>query len=143
MRLVQILLGDLLIALGYTRPLLVAQLIWVIALVPAMVVGVRLGGMVGAAWAHIVVGVLVVLPSYVVVLRRRVHIRGGWVRTTFLQPTLSSVLAGLAAWGVSMVIDNQWVTLLVGSAVALSVYLVTSLRWLREFMSWVRVRYDG
>ena len=78
-----------------------------------------------------------------VVLRRRVHIRGGWVRTTFLQPTLSSVLAGLAAWGVSMVIDNQWVTLLVGSAVALSVYLVTSLRWLREFMSWVRVRYDG
>lgn len=142
-RLIQILIGDVLIALGHTRPLLGAQLIWVLALVPAMVVGVRLGGVIGAAWAHIVVGTLVVLPTYVVLLRRAVHIRGGWVRRTFLQPTVSSVLAGLSAWTVSLVITNPWASLVVGSAVALSVYAITSLRWLRGLLLWVRVRYEG
>jgi PST family polysaccharide transporter len=59
-----------LIALGHTRDVLVVQLLWLAAMVPAMLIGVGRFGLSGAGWAHVVVAAGLVGPAYLVCLRR-------------------------------------------------------------------------
>lgn len=64
------LLYDYLVIVGRTSSVLGVQVVWLAALVPAVVVGTRLGGLAGAALAQLAVGVVVVCPAYAVALRR-------------------------------------------------------------------------
>ncbi|MCG7288260.1 oligosaccharide flippase family protein [Cellulomonas sp. ACRRI] len=64
------LLATYLIARGATRPVLAVQVAWLVALVPAVVVGARAGGSAGVGWAHVVVAAVVVLPLYLAAVRR-------------------------------------------------------------------------
>ncbi len=59
---------DLLVAVGSTRLVLALQLLWFVALLPAMVVGVR-WGLPGVAAAHLVVAVVVITPAYLATIR--------------------------------------------------------------------------
>ena len=59
-----------LIACGMTRQVLVVQIVWLAALVPAMILGVMADGLAGAGWAHVLVAIVVVLPLYLVFLHR-------------------------------------------------------------------------
>jgi O-antigen/teichoic acid export membrane protein len=54
--------GDLLAAVGSGRALLALQLVWLAALVPALAVGARWGGLAGVGVAHLVVAGVVVVP---------------------------------------------------------------------------------
>ena len=58
------LMTDLLVAVGRSRASFVLQGIWLAVLVPALVVGVRVGGTSGAAWAHVVVAAAVMVPLH-------------------------------------------------------------------------------
>jgi PST family polysaccharide transporter len=61
---------DYFVVLGGTRVVFTVQVIWLIALVPALYVGANLAGVAGAAAAHVAVAIAVVLPIYVFELRR-------------------------------------------------------------------------
>lgn len=61
---------DYFVVLGRTRVVLAVQVIWFATLVPALYAGAALGGIAGAAAAQVAVALLVVLPTYLLALRR-------------------------------------------------------------------------
>ncbi|WP_018331985.1 oligosaccharide flippase family protein [Actinomycetospora chiangmaiensis] len=61
---------ELLVAQGRTRLPVVANLCWLAALLPALILGTRWAGIDGAAVAQVIAGCLVALPVLLVVLRR-------------------------------------------------------------------------
>jgi PST family polysaccharide transporter len=129
LRVVFDLAATFLIAVGATRPVLLVQVIWVIVLGPAMAVGVQTNGLSGAGWAHVVVSVLVVLPVYVVLLRR--HQVGLWLLVRHLMvPTLCAVPAVATGLFVARHIDSLVLALFAGGAAATVVYLAPLVRWL-------------
>ncbi len=83
---------DYLVVLGSTRMVLAVQLIWLVALVPGVYVGARLAGLAGAAAGQVVIALIVVLPIYVVWLRRE----------GIAARKLGARVAGPLAWGVGV-----------------------------------------
>ena len=78
-----LLFANILTSFGRTKFLLVLQLIWISTLVPAMALGVHKDGIVGAAYAHVAVIVPIVLPSYLLALKRITGVRfTGWGRSS-------------------------------------------------------------
>ena len=61
---------DYFVVLGSTRIVFTVQLIWFVALVPALYAGAELAGIGGAAGAQVLVAVTVVLPLYLLELHR-------------------------------------------------------------------------
>ncbi|HEX6519263.1 MAG TPA: lipopolysaccharide biosynthesis protein [Streptosporangiaceae bacterium] len=96
-----VLFANMLTSLGKAKFTFIVQLVWLGALVPAMAIGVHRNGIVGAAIAHIAVIVPIVLPSYLVVLRRAtgVHITGlvRAVLPSFAAASVASVAARVVA----------------------------------------------
>jgi len=70
LRIVFELFYDYFVVLGSTRVVFTVQLIWFLALVPALYVGAQLAGISGAAAAHVVVASTVILPMYLLELHR-------------------------------------------------------------------------
>jgi O-antigen/teichoic acid export membrane protein len=64
------LIYDYFVVLGSTRVVFSIQVIWFVALVPALYAGAQIAGIAGAAAAHVAVAVLVVLPLYLLELHR-------------------------------------------------------------------------
>jgi PST family polysaccharide transporter len=84
-------------ARGATRPVLGVQVAWLVALVPAVVVGARVGGSAGVGWAHVVVAAVVVLPLYLVAVRRsgadlRALARATWLPLAAAGPTVGAAV---------------------------------------------------
>jgi PST family polysaccharide transporter len=91
------LLATYLIARGATRPVLAVQVAWLVALLPAVVVGARVGGSAGVGWAHVVVGVVVVLPLYLGAVRRsgadlRALAAATWLPLVAAGPTVAAAV---------------------------------------------------
>jgi PST family polysaccharide transporter len=61
---------DYFVVVGDTRVVFTVQVVWLIALAPALYAGARLAGIEGAGAAQVVVAVLVVLPLYLLRLNR-------------------------------------------------------------------------
>lgn len=137
MRVIFDLTATFMIARGGSRPVLLVQLAWVAALVPAMIVGVHAWGIVGAGVAHVAVALLVVLPAYVAALGRRgVRLRA-LVRAAF-PPVGAALLAGVAAWACSHAVTAAWPSLALGGAVGVVLYLALLGRWVRPRLSGAR-----
>jgi PST family polysaccharide transporter len=111
---------------GRTRALLPLQLTWLAALIPAMIVGVHLRGIVGAGDAHVVAILGIVLPLYLVVFARTRIVRVRDPLLALLPPLLAAIAAGLAATLVRLAIRPELLELLVGLIVGLGVYLVAA-----------------
>ena len=134
MRVVFDLMATFLIARGGSRPVLVVQLAWVAALVPAMIVGVHAGGIVGAGVAHVVVACCLVLPAYVLALGRY-GVAGSALVRAAAPPIAVALVAAEAVWASSRLTDVAWQALLVGVAAGLLVYLPLMYRRLRARLS--------
>ena len=120
-----------LLARGSSRAVLLVQLVWFVALVPAIVVGTRLWGIAGAGWAHLVVSVAVIFPAYLLVLRRAgVHLRP--LLAALWRPVPAAVLAGAAGWWVSRQCDSALLALALGCAAGAVVYAALLGSWLRR-----------
>jgi lipopolysaccharide exporter len=118
------LLSNLLVGAGRSGATLVIQLAWIASLAPAMLVGARLSGVDGVAWAHVLAIVLVVLPLYLRAVRDLVP-DAGRVVLRAVAPTLLAVAgAGLVAFVVAAVPDPPLLRLLLGGLAGGSVYLV-------------------
>jgi O-antigen/teichoic acid export membrane protein len=119
-----LLFANMLTSLGRTKFLLVLQLIWIGALVPAMALGVHADGIVGAAYAHVAVIVPIVLPSYLLALKRLTGVRFTALGRAVLPAILASAAAALAARGAASQLSSPLAQLIAGLAAGGLVYAV-------------------
>jgi lipopolysaccharide exporter len=119
-----LLFANMLTSLGHTKFLLILQLIWIGALVPAMAYGVHVDGIVGAAWAHVAVIVPIVLPSYLLALKRVTGVRFTALGKAVLPAVLASAAAAVAARGVASQLSSPLAQLVAGLAAGGLVYAI-------------------
>lgn len=107
---------DYLVILGRSRGLLLIQVGWFVAGVPAMLLGARLAGIAGVAAAQFLVAITVVLGLYGWQLRRSGMPLAPLARGLAL-PILAGVAAGAIAYGIAQLGLGQFVaSLLAGLA---------------------------
>ncbi len=123
---------NLLVAIGATTQLLLVQVAWVVALVPAMIWGIEVGGLVGAAWAHVAVVLLVSLPGYLWAMHSRLGRLPAALGLGLVRPGLAAGLAGGVAWLCDHWIASPAIGLLTGGIVAVVVYLVAARSMIEE-----------
>jgi lipopolysaccharide exporter len=122
-----VLFANILAGLGRTKLLLVMQLYWLVALIPAMVVGVHLDGVVGAALAHVIVIGPIILPFYVLTLMRMTAVRLGELGRAVLPSLLVAAAAGLAARGAShLLLATPIAGLIVGGVAGCLIYALAT-----------------
>ena len=92
-----VLFANILTSLGQAKFTLIVQLLWLGTLVPAMALGVHRNGIVGAAAAHIAVIAPLVLPIYLIALKRATGIRFIMLAKAAGPPLLAASAAALAA----------------------------------------------
>jgi lipopolysaccharide exporter len=119
-----LLFANILTSFGRTKLLLLLQLIWIGTLVPAMALGVHKDGIVGAAYAHIAVIVPIVLPSYLLALKRVTGVRFAALGKAVLPALLASSAAALAARGAASQLNGPLAQLIAGLAAGGLVYLI-------------------
>lgn len=122
---------------GRSRSVLVVQLIWLVTLAPAMMIGIQIGQLVGAGWAHVAVGVGVLLPAYLVALNR-----SGVQVAPILGRIVVAALACCPPAAVAVLTmpytNGPFLTLLVGCSLFLLVYTAITFRWIRRLIRQLR-----
>jgi PST family polysaccharide transporter len=129
-RTVLTLFSDLTVALGMTKRLLLIQTLWLVVLTPLMIFSVAHWGIGGAGIAHAVVIALLVIPLYLITVRKRTSVGLAWVRRGMLRPFLASVGAAVAAYGATRLVDGNALKLLLGIAVGSVTYVGLAGPWL-------------
>jgi lipopolysaccharide exporter len=121
-----------LIALGATTDVLVVQVLWLVAMVPAMVAGVSRFGLVGAGWTHVVVALAIVLPAYVACLRRAGVDTRRFLRAC-VRPVVCLVPAATACWWIGSQ-DGAPLLLLAAGGLALALLYALPMApwWIRK-----------
>lgn len=140
-RTVLTLFSDLAVALGLTRRLLLIQVLWLVALIPAMLAGVNLWGIAGAGAAHAAVVLLVVAPLYLWTIRRCTPVGTAWIARSAARPLLAALVATAVAVVVTDVISGDLLRLLVGLAAGLIAYSAVAGRWLVATVRTIRAAY--
>lgn len=121
-----VLFANMLSSLGRAKFTLFVQLLWLGALVPAMALGVHRDGIIGAAAAHIAVIGPIVLPSYLVALKRATGVHLATLGKAVLPPILAAVPAAFAARVVAAQFASPLAQLISGSAAGSVTYLVAA-----------------
>ena len=127
---------DFLVIAGSTRSLMTIQIVWLIALVPALLAGATWAGVGGVGLAAFAVGLVVILPLHLFYLARAGVGLGGLASGAAL-PALGAVAVWAAAVGLRAVQPSVWVTCVVTGLVLAAVWAVL-LRRRREDVSWFR-----
>ena len=131
-RMLNLLITDILAGIGATRASMWVNLCWAVALVPALLVGARLGGIQGAALGHAVVAVVLALPLLCLALRRagvppRLFLAG------LARPMLAGAVGGAAMVGLSSLVEGAFFQLCVAGGAGLLLFaLVAAPRAVRE-----------
>lgn len=126
-------------ARGMSRPVLWVQIVTIVAVVGAMIPASLWWGIVGAGWAHLTVAVLVILPSYLFVLRRAgISLRP--LARAVVRPVLAVLPALALAAFIRYCIADPLAALLVGGAVFALTYLGIMGPWLIASVRTVRGR---
>jgi len=124
-------------ARGRSGPVLVVQIVWLVALVIGMVFATRAYGIIGAGWVHVAVAIVVILPAYAVALRgtgvRAIEfVRAAW------WPTVATIPTVAVAIGARALFPSAVPALLIGGAAAVLVYAALMWPWLRRHLRGVR-----
>jgi O-antigen/teichoic acid export membrane protein len=119
-----------LLARGASGLVLWIQIVWFGVLVPATVLATVWWGIEGAALAHVAIGLVVVLPAYLVAVGRvggdvRAILRTGW------QPVAAMIPSALVAYGISSLVEAPVGGLLGGGLAGGCVYAALMYRWVR------------
>lgn len=123
-------------ARGATRPLFLVQVLWIVCLVPALVLGIHLDGLAGAGLAHVAVCLGIVLPAYLWLVQRE-GMRPSRIVSCCGPPLAAALLAGGAAIAFTSAL-GAWSGLLVGGSVAVIVYCALVYRWVRRMVMELR-----
>jgi PST family polysaccharide transporter len=115
---------DILTSAGVTRATVWLNLGWVVALVPALLVGVQLGGIRGVGIGHAVVAVLVAFPLSLVALHRS-GVRLGPAVPSLIRPALGAALAAVVIVALSQVTGGTpFVELCLAGGAGMLVYIL-------------------
>ena len=120
-----LLFANILTSLGRAKFILMVQLVWLFALVPAMVLGVHRNGIIGASVAHVIVIIPIVLPLYLFGLRRITDLTQ--LARAVLPPLVAASAAALAAASIASLSTYPFVQLITGLAVGGLTYAVIAL----------------
>ncbi|MDQ4490349.1 oligosaccharide flippase family protein [Sinomonas sp. ASV486] len=120
--LVELMMSNLLVALGKTGTVLLVQGVWLVVLGLAMAVGLQLVGLTGVAWAHVAVLLGVVLPLQVGLLTRALPrvLAGLWKLA--IRPMVATVAAAAIGTALAIPMPTDASRLFVGGAAAALVY---------------------
>lgn len=129
-------------ALGRSRGVLVVQVVWLVALVPAALLGARAGGSLGVGVAQAAVAAGVLVPAYLVLLRRSRDAVGA-LALALAVPGVAGAGAVAAGLLVGGRIDDPLAGGLLGGAVTLVLYLATTLAWALPRWRAARAALDG
>lgn len=129
-----LLLANVIISTGRTGSLFVVQAVALVCLLPALWLGITLGGLVGAGVAHIAVILVATLPLYLGALKRTLGTSPVIVFRSAAWPLAAAALAGLVGWAVSTTLPNAPLQLVVGGLAAGLVYLLLTVRILADVM---------
>lgn len=121
-----VLFANILAGLGTTRWMLVVQLVWIGTLVPAMALGVRADGIVGAGIAHVVVIAAIVLPTYLFTLKRTTGVSLTSLARAVTPALFASGAAGAAALFASLEFGSPLARLIAGLAAGGTVYFLAA-----------------
>lgn len=116
--------ADVLVAVGAGRRTLVSQVVWLSALVPALIVGVE-HGLRGVGTAHVAVALGIVGPVLLVCMRGVISVTENL--RDVLHLLLATVMAAGAAVGVQALGLHEFWTLALGSPLTLAVF--TAVAW--------------
>ena len=109
---------DYFVVLARSRVVFTVQLAWFVALIPALIVGIRMDGVRGAAIAGLGVAGGLVLPWYLIELRI-VGIRMRSIGARVWLPLLSGAAVGFFTYSLSTLLKSDLAVLLVGGSIAL------------------------
>lgn len=126
--------ADLCVGAGKTVGLFWVQVIWLIALVPAMLIGVRLWGIAGAGFAHVVVTWFVVIPVYLVLVAKSTGARILSLLGTCFPAAAAAAVCGILAWLVAARIPVALPSVLAGAFAGLVVYALVTFRWAQALL---------
>ena len=115
----------------------VAQVPWLLGLIAALLVLVRGHGIAGAGAAQAIVAVGLMVPIYLVLLRRA-GVAPSSVARAVLPPLLWALLAAGIAALVARQIDNPFLATATGATAGLACYLVAHTRELRDAIAALR-----
>ena len=129
-------------AVGASRAVFVIQVTWIALLIPALMIGVHRGGIVGAGLSQPIVGALVVFPLAMYFIR---HNGGGGFANlahACARPMAGAALVGLWLATVRMFSDPGWCQLLVGGLGAAVVYVAVTGLWMTRLLGRIRLLWD-
>ena len=112
---------DCLVAIGQRRSLFLVQGLWLVALIPVLLVGARMNGIVGASQAHVLVAGGLVVPVFLVALSRG-GIGVGLIARACAWPFLGGAVMAVIVVGLKHLLGDGTLALLAISAVALAGY---------------------
>ncbi len=134
---------DIQTGLGNTKVTVGLNLVWLVALLPALWIGAHHGGMRGAAIGHAIVAIFVAIPLAGWLLHRAgVHM--GPVLRRIVRPVLAAVVAGLTMAALADPISSPFLQLVVAGGAGMVVYVVIALpaeargpsrRWVTSFVA--------
>jgi PST family polysaccharide transporter len=111
---------DIFIVLGRSRFLLAAQLVWLLALIPALIAGSHADGIFGAALAEAAVAIVLVLPWYLGELSRAgIRVRA-LIGHTWL-PAAGAALAGAVATAMARITPSDFTALSLSGAATVAI----------------------
>ena len=119
-----LLFANVVTAMGRSGVLLGVQIAALMALVPALFVGIIVFGVVGAGVAHIAVICLVTLPAYLIAVRRSTATGLVVLLGAVLPPLAAGVVCGVAAWAMALLPANAIYKLAAGGVTGVLVYAV-------------------
>ncbi|WP_448071225.1 lipopolysaccharide biosynthesis protein [Georgenia yuyongxinii] len=123
---------DFLVAMGRGRTNLWIQVLWVLLLAPALVIGARLDGIRGVSAGHAAVTIVMLIVGILAVRTSSVRLRvlaGECVR-----PVLATALLAVSAWPVLTFVQGAVPSVLLGAAIAAAVYVPIVLPLGRAFL---------
>jgi O-antigen/teichoic acid export membrane protein len=113
---------DFLVAVGRTRANFFIQTAWVLALLPALILGAQFGGVMGVGLGHAAVAVFVIIPACLLAVRQS-GIRIGGIARGVIRPAMGGALAAVAATTTSKMIDGDLAMIVVAGGLALGIHI--------------------
>ncbi|MFE0510902.1 oligosaccharide flippase family protein [Streptomyces sp. NPDC058964] len=114
---------DCLVATGQRRSLVLVQALWVVALIPVLVLGARLGGIVGVSQGHVVVAAGLVVPAFLYALGRA-GISLAHVARACAWPFFGGTVMALVVFAAKPLLGDGALALSVIGTAALACYVV-------------------
>lgn len=114
---------DLIVALGHSSAVFRVQILWLVTLIPALTYGAHVGGIDGVGLGHLVVGLGIVAPAYLLLLRRR-GIALPRVAAAVARPFVGATAAFGVAWVVHRQLDEPFVALAVAATAGMGAHIV-------------------